>query len=231
MYMDPAYLIFAIPALILSALASFFVKSTFKKYSETGTSSGLTGAEAASRMLSSAGIHNVRIERIDGFLSDHYDPTENVLRLSESVYGSRSLSAIGVACHEAGHAIQKAESYPFMGLRSLLVVPANIGSRFSYIVIMAGALLQAKPLINAGLILFSLSVLFTLVTLPVEWNASSRAKKAMVTAGILRSDERANAGSVLNAAFLTYVAGAASSIATLLYYMMRLGLLGNRNRR
>ena len=231
MYMDPLYLVFAVPAFILSMLASFFVKSTFNKYSQVMSSSGLTGAQAADTMLKASGVYDVRIEHVSGFLSDHYDPSANVLRLSDAVYGSQSLSALGVACHEAGHALQKANHYAPMGLRSMLVVPANIGSKFSYVLIALGAAMQAPFLVNAGLILFSAAVAFSVVTLPVEWDASARAKKALVTAGILQPAERSHAGSVLNAAFMTYIAGAVSSLATLLYYLLRAGVIGGGRRR
>ena len=231
MQMDPLYLVFAVPAFLLSMLASFFVKSTFNKYSKVQSSSGLTGAQAADTMLKAAGVYDVQIEHVNGFLSDHYDPSANVLRLSDAVYGSTSLSALGVACHEAGHALQKANHYAPMGLRSMLVVPANLGSKFSYVLIALGAAMQAPFLINAGLILFSAAVAFSVVTLPVEWDASARAKKALVTAGILQPSEREHAGSVLNAAFMTYVAGAVSSLATLLYYLLRAGVIGGGRRR
>ena len=230
MQMDPLYLVFAVPAFLLSMLASFFVKSTFNKYSKVQSSSGLTGAQAADTMLKAAGVYDVQIEHVNGFLSDHYDPSANVLRLSDAVYGSTSLSALGVACHEAGHALQKANHYAPMGLRSMLVVPANLGSKFSYVLIALGAAMQAPFLINAGLILFSAAVAFSVVTLPVEWDASARAKKALVTAGILQPAERSHAGSVLNAAFMTYIAGAVSSLATLLYFLVRTGALGGRRR-
>ena len=230
MMFDPLYLLFALPGLVLSMLASFYVKSTFSRYSTVGAASGLTGAEAAQRMLYAAGVHNVRIERVNGFLSDHFDPSSNTLRLSDSVYGSTSLSALGVACHEAGHALQKASNYAPMGLRSLLVLPANLGSRFSYVVIALGALMQSSALINLGLIMFGAAVLFTLVTLPVEWDASARAKKALVASGILLPQERSHAAAVLNAAFMTYLASAVSSILTLLYYLVRLGIIGGGRR-
>ena len=230
MMFDPIYLLFALPGLVLSMLASFYVKSTFSKYSTVGAASGLTGAEAAQRMLYAAGVRNVRIERVSGFLSDHYDPSSNTLRLSDAVYGSQSLSALGVACHEAGHAIQKASNYAPMGLRSMLVLPASLGSRFSYIVIFLGALMQSPALINLGLIMFGAAVLFTLVTLPVEWDASARAKKALIASGILLPQEQSHAACVLNAAFMTYLASAVSSVLTLLYYLIRLGVLGGGRR-
>ena len=231
MHMDPLYLLFSVPALLLSMLASFFVKSTFNKYSKVASSSGLTGAQAADKMLRASGVNDVKIEHVNGFLSDHYDPSVNTLRLSDAVYASNSLSALGVACHEAGHALQKANHYAPMGLRTLLVLPANLGSKFSYVLILGGAAMQQPFLVKAGLILFTAAVAFSVVTLPVEWDASARAKKALVTAGILQPSEREHAGSVLNAAFMTYVAGAVSSLATLLYYLLRAGVIGGGRRR
>ncbi len=219
MHIDPTYLMFMIPGLLLSLVASAFVKSTFSKYSKVRCANGLTGAEAARIMLERNGVSTVRIEHVNGFLSDHYDPSAKVLRLSDSVYGSNSLAAVGVACHEAGHALQDAERYPAMGLRSALVPAANIGSKFSYWVIIAGLVLQIANLAYIGCGLFAMAVLFSIVTLPVEWNASSRAKVAMVRAGLLSNHERDAAGRVLNAAFLTYIAGAVSALLTLLYYI------------
>lgn len=229
MFFDPLYLIFAIPGLILSMFASFYVKSTFSKYSNTASSTGMTGAQAADTMLKRNGVYDVNIERTNGFLSDHYDPGSRTLRLSDPVYSSNSLSAIGVACHEAGHALQHAENYAWLGMRSALVPVANIGSSFSYIVIILGMFLNAPFLLNLGCILFAGAVLFTIVTLPVEWNASSRAKEAMVNAGLLQPYERDHAGSVLNAAFMTYVASAVSAIMTLLYYILRARAASDRD--
>ena len=228
LYFDPLYLVFALPGLILSVLASLYVKATFSRFSRVHAVSGLTGAQAAYQMLQSQGITNVRIEHADGFLGDPYDPTSRTLRLSDDVYGRSTIAAIGVACHEAGHAIQHAHHYSPLALRTMLVLPANLGSQFSYLIIISGALLQAPSLIHLGLILFSLGVLFTLVTLPVEWNASSRAKQAMLSAGFLSPRELVGASSVLNAAFLTYVSAAATAILTLLYWLVRLGILGGR---
>ena len=221
MFFDPLYLLFAIPGLIIAGIASFYVKSTFSEYSHYQAASGLTGAEAAAQMLHSAGIYDVNIERVDGFLSDHYDPGSKTLRLSPGVYDSASLSAIGVACHEAGHALQDAASYGPLGLRSALVPVTNISSWLSYIVIFMGFIFQSGGLVTLGAILFSAVVVFSIVTLPVEWDASSRAKQLMVTAGIVSAPERDSAGKVLNAAFLTYVAAVLSSLLTLLYYLVR----------
>ncbi len=221
MFFDPVYLLFAIPGLIVAGLASFYVKSTFSEYSHYRASSGLTGAEAAAQMLHRAGIYDVKIERVEGFLSDHYDPTSRTLRLSPGVYDSDSLSAIGVACHEAGHALQHAASYGPLGLRSAMVPVTNISSWLSYIVILVGFIFQSGGMVMFGAILFSAVVLFSIITLPVEWDASSRAKEMMVSAGIVSPAERDNAGKVLNAAFLTYVAAVLSALLTLLYYLVR----------
>ena len=183
---DPMYLLFAIPGLILAMAASFYTKSTFAKFSQVAASTRLTGAAAAQRMLNSAGIYDVKIEMVNGFLSDHYDPRDKTLRLSKDVYAGQSLSSIGVACHEAGHALQHAESYAPLNLRTMMVPATNVCSTMSYIFIMAGFFLSGK-LILIGALLFSVAVLFSIITLPVEWNASARAKKMMVSAGVCNS--------------------------------------------
>ena len=229
MFFDPLYLLFMVPGLILAGLASVFTTSTFNKYSNVGSASGMTGAQAAKRLLETAGIYTVTIEHVDGMLTDHYDPTSHTLRLSDQVYSSSSLSAIGVACHEAGHAIQHATNYGPLAMRSALVPAANLGSKTSYFILLLGFLFQSQGMILVGIVLFSLAVLFTLVTLPVEYNASSRAKQLMVSAGIVSRGEASSAGAVLNAAFMTYVASAVSALLTLLYYLIRSGLLGGRN--
>ena len=221
MYFDPAYFLFALPGLLLALWASGKTKFTFERYSRVAARSGMTGAQAAARLLYSAGITDVKIEQTGGFLSDHYDPSCKTLRLSESVYSSNSLSAIGVACHEAGHAIQHATNYGPLGLRSSLVPVINFTSPVSYILIIAGALLSAPGLIKIGILCFAVAVLFAIVTLPVEYNASSRAKALMVSCGIVSPAEAKDAGDVLNAAFLTYVASAVSALLTLLYYVFR----------
>lgn len=228
-YFDPVYLLFALPGLLLAGYASFKTKSTFGKYSKVGSSVGLTGAQAARKLLNAAGISDVGIEMVQGFLSDHYDPTRKVLRLSPSVYQSPSLSAIGVACHEAGHAIQHARGFAWMHLRTALVPATNIGSNLSYAVILLGFILRSQQFILLGAILFSAAVVFSIVTLPVEWDASHRAKKLMVSSGVVSDREVSMAGDVLNAAFLTYVAAAVSSVLTLLYYLMRAGVFGGRD--
>lgn len=217
-----------LPALVLAGIASLITQTTFSKYSRISASSGLTGAEAASRLLERKGVHDVRVERINGFLSDHYDPRTRTLRLSAKVYDSDSLSAIGVACHEAGHALQHASHYAPLSLRSALVPVTQIGTIAPYIIIPLGFILGSLSLIKIGIALFAIVVLFSLITLPVEWNASARAKELMVSSGIVSAREQESAGKVLNAAFLTYIAAAVSALLTLLYYLIRSGLLGGR---
>jgi Zn-dependent membrane protease YugP len=204
------------------------VKSSFAKYSKVGTRRGYTGAQAAKVLLEGAGITDVRIEPTHGFLSDHYNPATKTLALSEQVYGSNSVAAIGVACHEAGHAIQHARSYAPLWMRSALVPIVGFGSNAANILLMMGFIFNMKPLLVFGIIAFSTIVLFQLITLPVEFDASARAKRLCVESGIISEDERAGVSSVLNAAALTYVAAFVSSLLTLLYYLYRSGLLGGR---
>jgi uncharacterized protein len=229
---DMTYIVLVMaPTMILSGLASMMVKNTFAKYERVPTARGITGANAARMMLERQGVTDCTIEPISGRLSDHYDPRSKTLRLSEPVYNATSLSAVGVACHEAGHALQHAQGYKWLQMRSNLVPVMGITSKASMPVIMAGFLLQAAApifgqwLLIVGCILFSAAVVFSVVTLPVEWDASARAKTAMVEAGIVSQNEVAGAGKVLNAAFLTYLAAAIASIMTLLYYLHRAGLL------
>ncbi|MBX2838683.1 MAG: zinc metallopeptidase [Gammaproteobacteria bacterium] len=229
---DMNYLLMVmLPGMALSGLASMMVKNTFAKYENVISQSNMTGAEAAQLMLQRQGVTDCKIEPVSGRLSDHYDPRVKTLRLSEPVYGSRSLSAIGVACHEAGHALQHAQGYSWLKMRSTLVPVTNISSKMSMPVIMIGGVLMAlAPVLGTwvlllGCALFAAAVLFSVVTLPVEWDASARAKKAMVDAGIVNQQEIGGAGSVLNAAFLTYLAAAIASIMTLLYYLHRTGVL------
>lgn len=221
MFIDPIYILYALPGLILSLLATGYVKLTFSKYSQKATRSMLTGAEAAQRMLERANVFDVTITSVGGFLSDHYDPSCKTLRLSNEVYNGSSMASIGVACHEAGHALQHANGYAWLGLRSALVPVVSLTSNFTYLIFLVGTLLQMSSLYYVGCICFMVAVVFSIVTLPVEWNASARAKKAMAQAGFLTEEERRGAASVLNAAFLTYVASAVSSLLTLLYYLMR----------
>ncbi len=229
---DMGYMLMVmLPGMVLSGLASKMVSSTFKKYESVGTRSNMTGAEAAKVMLERAGVYDCRIEPIAGRLSDHYDPRDKTLRLSEPVYNARSVSAIGVACHEAGHALQHATGYKFLQMRSKLVPVTNISSKMSMPVLMVGMMLMAlapalgMPVMLLGVALFGAAVVFSVVTLPVEWDASARAKTAMVDAGIVSADEVTGAGRVLNAGFLSYLASAITSIMTLLYYLHRTGIL------
>ena len=225
-FFDPLYFIIIAPGLALSLYATFRTKSTFSKYSKVGSRSGLTGAQAADLMLKRQGVNGVRIERAGGWLSDHYDPGKKALRLSDDVYSSQSLSAIGVACHEAGHAMQDAHGYGMLSLRTALVPATNFSSTSAYIVMIGGFFLQMTGLIFVGVCLFSVGVVFSLITLPVEWDASKRAKVAMDEAEMLSPEENRHASKVLNAAFLTYLAAAVTSVLTLAYYLIRLGVLG-----
>lgn len=228
MMFDPLYWALMLPAMVLSLVATIRTKLTFSKYSRVAAASGMTGAMAARRLLDRDGLHDVRIEPVRGFLSDHYDPTTRTLRLSPEVYGSNSLSAIGVACHEAGHALQHAHGYGPLGLRSAMVPAAQFGSYLSYLFLMGGMFLNVMGLIKVGVILFSVTVLFSIVTLPVEWNASARARRLMVAAGIVSREEQEDAGRVLNAAFMTYLAAAVTALLQLLYFLLRSGLIGGR---
>ncbi|MFN9718203.1 MAG: zinc metallopeptidase [Planctomycetota bacterium] len=226
---DIKYLLLVVlPGLVLSGLASLLVKSAFARYSQVATRRGYTGAQAAQILLEQAGITDVRIEPTHGFLSDHYNPATKTLALSEDVYSSRSVAAIGVACHEAGHAIQHARNYAPLWMRSALVPVVGFGSQASNTLLMLGFLMNAKPLLALGTICFASIVLFQLVTLPVEFDASSRAKRLCVESGIIGNDERGGVDRVLNAAALTYVAAFATGLLTLLYYLYRSGLLGGR---
>ena len=226
-YWDPTYILVIIGVVICMA-ASMKVKSTFNKYAGVRAVSGLTGAEAAQKVLHAAGIYDVAVTKVAGDLTDHYDPRNKTLHLSESVYGSTSVAAIGVAAHECGHAIQDAKSYAPLKIRGSLVPVANIGSKLSFPMILLGIILGwVQPLITLGIVLFSVAVLFQLVTLPVEFNASSRAITALGNSGILYGEEIDSAKKVLSAAALTYVASAASSVLQLLRLVL---LYGNRRR-
>jgi hypothetical protein len=228
MFFDPMYMLFILPGLALSMWASFRTKSAFEKYSRVPSARGLSGAQAAKILLERAGLYDVSITRSHGFLSDHYNPLNKSLNLSEAVYDSASIAAIGVATHEAGHAIQHAQKYAPLWLRSTLVPTANIGSSIGYLVMIGGLFLGMTNLVLAGAVLFSMVLLFQIVTLPVEFDASSRAKQLVLEYGIVSPSERQGVDRVLNAAALTYVAAAVSTLLTLLYFLMRAGLLGGR---
>ena len=227
-YFDPTYILIIIAA-IISLIAQWRVNSAFSKYSRVASMSGMTGAQAARMILQSNGINDVSVQKISGKLTDHYNPSTKVLNLSESVYGSTSVEAIGVAAHECGHAIQHARGYFPLSLRTALVPVANIGSQLSWVFIIVGAILSFnQTLITIGIIMFSAAVLFQLVTLPVEFNASARALEQLESNGILYRDEVSQTRKVLSAAALTYVAAAATAILQLLRLII---LFGGRGRR
>lgn len=213
------YLVFGI-GMALSLWASYKVKSTFRKYSQVGARSRMTGAEAAREMLRREGLGNVRVEEVGGFLSDHYDPRDRVLRLSPSVYRGHSLASLGVAAHEAGHALQHAKDYGPLSFRSAMVKPASIGSSIGLYAGMAGLFIHSATLLWVGVLLFSAATLFTLITVPVEFDASRRAIAKLQEHHMLAADEAPGAKKVLDAAALTYVAGAVSSMIQLLYFVM-----------
>ena len=228
MIFDPMYLVIVGPAFLLSIITQIWVKRSFARYSQVGLASGLSGAETALRIAKRTGM-SVQIERAQGFLSDHYDPSKRVLRLSPPVYDGRSLASIGVAAHEAGHALQHARGYALLGFRTAIVPAASLGSKLAWPLLLIGLLFQAVGLLYAGIILFSAVVLFQLVTLPVEIDASRRALALVRSEGIVSNEaEAAGARSVLTAAAMTYLAAAATSILTLIYFLMRAGLLGGR---
>lgn len=223
---DPTYFLLIIGAL-LSLAASTRLRSTFAIYRKVRSASGLTGADAARRILRAAGITDVQVVPIRGNLTDHYDPRTKQVGLSEDVYDRTSLAAVGVAAHECGHAIQHATNYAPLNLRTAIVPLANIGSNLSWPLFLAGLIFSVEPLINVGILLFSLAVLFQVVTLPVEYNASSRALKMLESTGILGPEENKGAKKVLSAAALTYVAAVAASILQLLRLII---LSGGRRR-
>ncbi|MFC3804141.1 zinc metallopeptidase [Cohnella sp. GCM10012308] len=208
--------ILIIPAFLLSLWAQFRVKGTFNKWSEVRTSTGLTGYEAARRMLDRNGLHDVPIEPVQGTLSDHYDPVQRVVRLSEPVYYESSIAAVSVACHEVGHAIQHQQHYPALVLRHRMFPIVRFASGLAPFLFIVGIIFAATNLIGLGVIFFSAAVAFQLVTLPVEFNASNRARQVMVAEGFIARDEERGVGKVLNAAALTYVAAALMSLLELI---------------
>lgn len=227
-FWNPMYFVFALPALILGLWAQFKVKSTFSKYSQVRSSVGMRGSEIARRMLDSSGLYNVKVEMTNGFLSDHYDPRSHVLRLSPDVYQSNSIAAAGVAAHEAGHALQQQDNYVPMQIRSAIVPTVQLGSWLGPIVFIVGYLLNSPQMAWIGVILFAATAVFAVVTLPVEFNASNRAKAWLTDSGVIYQGEMKGVNSVLDAAALTYVAAAAQAISTLLYYVF---LLSGSSRR
>jgi Zn-dependent membrane protease YugP len=232
MYFDWTYVVLVLPCVLLSLWASSSVKTTFNKYSKQFSRRGITGAQAAERVLRANGVHGVQIQRVSGDLTDHFDPKTNVIRLSESVYDSASTAAIGVACHEAGHAVQYALGYAPIKLRAAIIPVTNFGTKIASPLMLAGLLLSGMSyafynLVYVGIACFSLSLVFQLITLPVEFNASRRAVTAIEQGGILYDDELAGAKKTLRAAALTYVAAAATSLAQLLRL---LAIYGRRRR-
>lgn len=218
---DYYYIILVVPALILSVIAQIGVKGTYKRYSGILNSRGLTGAAAAQKVLAFYGIYNVRIEQVSGKLTDHYDPRANVIRLSSGVYSGSSIAAVGVACHEAGHAAQHAQNYVPIKIRNAILPVANIGSSAGIYLAIIGYFLGFSILVNIGIVLFAFVVLFQLVTLPIEFNASSRAIKVIDETGLLDVEEQIGAKKMLAAAAMTYVASLLVSIMSLLRLILR----------
>lgn len=217
-FFDPLYFVFAGPALLLALYAQYKVKSTYAKYAEVATYAGRPGIDVARRLLDSLGLYHVQIERVPGDLSDHYDPSSKVLRLSDSNYDNYSVAAVGVVAHEVGHAVQDAQNYAPLRWRAGLVPVVNIGSTLGYILFFVG-LFIIPQLAWLGVALFSTAAIFALVTLPVEFNASNRALQLLSNNGLVTSEERGQAKAVLNAAALTYVAALAQALSTLLYFL------------
>lgn len=221
MFFDIRYLLFVmLPAMLLMGFAQLRLRSAFAKYREVPNSRGLTGAQAAALVMRSAGVHDVGIEAIPGELTDHFDPRAKMLRLSEPIYNSRSIAALAVAAHEAGHAVQQHVGYAPMALRAGLVPVANIGSTIGPFIIIGGLFTQIPALAWGGVILFAAATAFALVTLPVEYNASARARQLLETNGVVTRDEFGGVRDMLNAAALTYVASFAGALLNLLYYVM-----------
>lgn len=224
---DPYYWILIVPSLLIALWAQSMVSSNFNRYSSVHNARGYTGADAARMILDHNGLYQVRIEQVSGKLTDHFDPKENVIRLSGSVYGSTSVAAVGVAAHEAGHAVQHATGYFPIKVRSAIIPITNIGSQLSIPLILLGFLFQFQPLILTGILFYSTAVVFQLVTLPVEFNASGRALQVLEGSEILAGDELKGARKVLQAAAMTYVAALLTALAQLLRLIL---IFGNRRR-
>ena len=230
-FLDPTYLCFMAPGFLLVLFASWYVKSTYKKWGRVGVRSGLTGAQAAQRLITSGNLSGVQIQTIGGNLTDNYDPRDKVLHLSQTVAGTASVAAVAVAAHELGHAMQDADNYFPLRFRAALVPAVNIGSWLGWIMILAGLLLGLTNLAWLGILVFSTGAIFSLATLPVELNASARAKRLLADTGIIAGmDEQNGVNNVLNAAALTYVAGLAAALLQLLYFVSLVGGFGGRRR-
>ena len=226
-YFDPYYWVILMPAFLLALLAQLNVSSTFNRYSRIAGRRGLTGAQAAEAVLRANGVYGVSIERVAGRLSDHYDPRTNVIRLSDAVYGSSSIAAVGVAAHEAGHAVQYAQEYGPIKVRGAIIPVCNFSSQISILLIILGFVLYSQPLFAVGVILFAVATVFQVVTLPVEFNASRRAIRCLEETHLLDDQELRGARKVLGAAAMTYVAALLVSIAHLLRYLL---IFGGRRR-
>ena len=228
-FFDPFYLIFMIPAFILMGLTSWYVRHSYSKWSQVRATSGLTGHQAAQRLISTGSLYGVQVQSTAGQLSDHYDPRNKTLYLSQGVANSPSVAAVAISAHELGHAMQDSENYFPMTIRSALVPAVNIGSNLGWILIMIGLVLRMTNIAWLGVLVFSAGALFALATLPVEFNASARAKELLYATGIIQTEEeRRGVNQVLNAAALTYVAGLVTAILQLLYYVFLVGGLGRR---
>lgn len=222
-YLDRYYFLLVIPAMLIALFAQGMVSSTFERFKRVRSQRGLTGAEVARQILNDNGLYNIQVTPINGRLTDHYDPRAGVIRLSSEVYGSSSIAAIGIAAHEAGHAVQHSVEYAPLTVRNAIIPITNFGSRLSFPLILAGIVMGAQPLVNLGIIAFGLVTLFQLITLPVEFNASSRAIRTLDSHGILTNEELSGAKSVLSAAALTYVAALITSAAQLLRLILLYG--------
>lgn len=228
---DPMYLIFMIPAFIVMGLTSWYVRHAYNKWSQVRASSGLTGHQAAQRLISTGNLYGVQVQGTAGQLSDHYDPRNKTLYLSRGVAESPSVASVAIAAHELGHAMQDAEGYFPMTVRSALVPAVNIGSNLGWILIIIGLMLRLTSIAWLGVLVFSAGALFALATLPVEFNASARAKELLYSTGIIQTEEeRRGVNQVLNAAALTYVAGLITAVTQLLYYVFLVGGMGGRRR-
>jgi hypothetical protein len=230
-FFDPMYLCFMIPAIALMGFASWYVRHAYNKWSQVRATSGLTGHQAAQRLISTGNLYGVQVQGTAGQLSDHYDPRNKTLFLSEGVAHSPSVAAVAISAHELGHAMQDAEDYFPMRIRAMLVPAVNIGSNLGWILIMIGLVLRMTELAWIGVIVFSGGALFALATLPVEFNASARAKQLLYQTGIIQTEEeQRGVNQVLNAAALTYVAGLITAVLQLLYYVLLVGGMGGRRR-
>lgn len=226
---DPLYIMILLPGFLLAGWASLKVKGNFARFSKVRASSGLTGAQVAREILKRNNLHDVKVVQTEGMLSDHYDPSDRVVRLSPDVYSLPSVASVAVAAHEVGHALQHADQYAPLALRSAAVPVARIGSWAPWIIMIGGFMLQMTGAVYLGVLLFTGVVAFQLITLPVEFNASSRAKVELSKMGLVTTSDASGVNKVLSAAAMTYVAAALTAVLTLLYYLIRLGLIGGND--